>query len=114
MAQVIGSAAVVWSAFSSLFFFFAVDPLISWADNRNDNRYVSIEHFGRYEIRAACQYAETQRDQINRIIEGFDNSTTSAIKSDYSRQLKKHTKRYNDWDCDDVLDMAPIPKRELQ
>ncbi|MEM7281317.1 MAG: hypothetical protein AAF438_06790 [Pseudomonadota bacterium] len=104
----VGAITFIWSAVSGAIVFVAINPFLAWADNRFDAKYVKKDDFAQYQLRASCQYTETQRDQVSRIVGQLSADTPEMVKKDYDKQLSKHQRRFEDWNCEDVLDAPPL------
>ncbi len=108
LAAVFAGVAVIWSFVSGIVAFILIDPVVAWADER----YVGEEDFSRYvarsELRNSCQHAETQLDQVNRLIGRLTPQTAQEIRNDYEKQQKKHKNRFDKWGCTEVLDSIAI------
>lgn len=107
VAGTLAALATIWTATSSIAAFILIDPLVGWADERYDGKYASIEDVRGLEIRISCQYTEQRRDEFIAHKDQLPEDVHSDILSDYNDEIKKHTRRYDDWDCDDVLDSVP-------
>lgn len=94
-----------------------IDPVLAAIDERHDNRYVSLDvfdqflnRFGRYEMRQNCQTAESERDQTLRLLNRAKaENVHEDILKDYQDQYDKYARRYDEWKCDDILEMTVTP-----
>lgn len=91
-----------WSVITPVMAYLLIDPVVAWADKR----YVTKVELQRIEFLVACQSAEEQIDQIQRLLNRTDENTAQEIVNDYKKQLGKHQDRYKKWGCDDILDAA--------